>query len=103
MNYSSQTLKKDSNIRTCSERIFSRLLSYMQKSPVGGLNPIANHCPISLLTVLLVALTTVKKDVKDQIRFIKSFVPNFKPEFREALLILTRSPISISFLFCFKI
>ena len=34
---------------------------------------------IAHIAVLLVALTAVKNNVKEQIRFIKSFLPNFKP------------------------
>ena len=37
--------------------------------------------PIKILIIglILVALTAVKHNVKDQLRFIKSFLPNFKP------------------------
>lgn len=80
IDYGSESFKKDSNLRSGSERVFSRLLSVCMQSPsVIGLNATANHCTIAHITVLLVALTAAKNNVKDQIRFIKSFLPNFKP------------------------
>lgn len=80
IDYGSESFKKDANLRTSSERIFSRLLTIcMQHPPVIGLNAIKNHCTIAHITVLLVALTAAKYNVKDQIRFIKSFIPNFNP------------------------
>jgi hypothetical protein len=80
IDYGSESFKKDSNLRTGSERVFSRLLTIcMQKPSVVGLNATANHCTIAHITVLLVALTAVKNNVKDQLRFIKSFLPNFNP------------------------
>jgi len=80
IDYGSRSFKRDANLRTSSERIFSRLLSIcMQKPPVVGLKAVANHCTIAHITVLLVALTAAKNNVKDQVRFIKSFIPNFKP------------------------
>lgn len=80
IDYGSESFKKDSNLRTGSERVFSRLLTIcMQKPSVVGLNATANHCTIAHITVLLVALTAVKNNVKDQLRFIKSFLPNLKP------------------------
>jgi hypothetical protein len=80
IDYGSESFKKDLNLRTGSERVFSRLLSIcMQKPSVIGLNAIANHCTIAHISVLLVALTAAKNNVKDQIRFIKSFLPNFNP------------------------
>ena len=80
IDYDSESFKKDANLRTGSERVFSRLLTIcMQKPSVVGLKATANHCTIAHITVLLVALTAVKNNVKDQLRFIKSFLPNFKP------------------------
>ncbi len=80
IDYGSESFKKESNLRSGSERVFSRLLSIcMQKPSVIGLNATANHCTIAHITVLLVALTAVKNNVKDQLRFIKSFLPNFMP------------------------
>ena len=80
IDYGSESFKKDSNLRSGSERVFSRLLSIcMQKPSVVGLIATSNHCTIAHIAVLLVALTAVKNNVKDQIRFIKSFLPNFTP------------------------
>jgi hypothetical protein len=80
IDYGSNSFKKDSNLRSGSERVFSRLLAIcMQKPSVVGLNATANHCTIAHIAVLLVALTAVKNNVKEQIRFIKSFLPTFKP------------------------
>ena len=80
IDYGSQSFKNDSNLRTGSERVFSRLLSVcMQNPPVIGLKATANHCTIAHITVLLIALTAAKNNAKDQIRFVKSFLPNFEP------------------------
>lgn len=80
IDYGSESFKKDSNLILGSERLFSRLLSIcMQKPSIFGLRAIANHCTIAHITVLLVAITAIKNNVKDQSRFIKSFLPNFKP------------------------
>lgn len=77
INYGSKELKKIYNLRTSSERIFSRLLSIcMQQPSVKGFKSIANYCTITHITVLLVALTAVKTGNKDKIRFIKSLLPN---------------------------
>jgi len=80
IDYGSESFKKDFNMRTGSERVFSRLLSVcMQNTPVIGLKATANHVTIAHITVLLVALTAAKSGLNDKIRFIKSFLPNFKP------------------------
>lgn len=77
IDYGSQTFKKLYNLRTSSERIFSRLLTFcMQKPSVIGLNATANVCTIAHITVLAVALAAVKSNQKDKIRFIKRFIPN---------------------------
>jgi hypothetical protein len=77
IDYGSESFKKDFNMRTGSERVFSRLLSIcMQNPPVIGLKATANYVTIAHITVLLVALTAAKSDSKDKIRFIKSFLPN---------------------------
>jgi hypothetical protein len=79
IDYGSESFKKDFNMRTGSERVFSRLLSIcMQNAPVIGLKATANYVTIAHITVLLVALTAAKSNSKDKIRFIKSFLPNFK-------------------------
>jgi hypothetical protein len=80
IDYGSESFKKDFNMRTGSERVFSRLLSIcMQNAPVIGLKATANYVTIAHITVLLVALTAAKSNMKHKIRFIKSFLPNFKP------------------------
>lgn len=80
IDYGSESFKTDANLRTGSERLFSRLLTIcMQKPSVVGLKATTNHCTIAHITVLLVALTAVKNNFKDQLRFIKSFLPNFAP------------------------
>jgi hypothetical protein len=77
IDYGSTSFKKDYNMRTSSERVFSRLLSIcMQNPPVIGLKATANFVTIAHITVLLVALTAAKSNSKDKIRFIKSFLPN---------------------------
>ena len=77
IDYGSESFKKDFNMRTGSERVFSRLLSIcMQNPPVIGLTATANYVTIAHITVLLVALTAAKSDSKDKIRFTKSFLPN---------------------------
>lgn len=77
IDYGSQTFKKLYNWRTSSERIFSRLLSIMMQEPsIKGLNATANSCTIAHITILLVALATVKTGNKDKIRFVKSFFSN---------------------------
>lgn len=79
IDYGSESFKKDFNMRTGSERVFSRLLSIcMQNAPVIGLKATTNYVTIAHITVLLVAITATKSDMKDKIRFIKSFLPNFK-------------------------
>lgn len=76
IDYGSESFKKSYNLRTGAERIFSRLLTLCMQNPsVIGLNAIANHCTIAHITVLLIALTAVKTDHKEKIRFIKKFLP----------------------------
>ncbi|MFQ5753443.1 MAG: transposase [bacterium] len=80
IDYGSESFKKDANLRTSAERVFSRLLNICMQNPsVVGLNAIANQSTIAHITVLLVALTAAKNDFKEQVRFIKSFLPNFNP------------------------
>jgi hypothetical protein len=76
IDYSSASYKKSYNLRTGSERVFSRLLTLCMQNPsVVGLSAIANHCTIAHITVLLVALAAVKTGNKNKIRFIKRFLP----------------------------
>lgn len=76
IDYGSQTFKKLYNLRTSSERIFSRLLSIlMQRPTVIGINATRNICTIAHITVLVIALAAAKTGHKDRIRFTKSFIP----------------------------
>lgn len=80
IDYGSESFKKDFNLRTGSERVFSRLLSIcMQDPPVIGLRTTTNYVTIAHITVLLVSVTAAKNNVSDKVRFIKSFLPNFDP------------------------
>ena len=80
IDYGSESFKKDFNLRTGSERVFSRLLNIcMQDPPVVGLKATANYVTIAHITVLLVAVTAAKNNFTDKVRFIKSFLPNFAP------------------------
>ncbi len=80
IDYGSTSFKSDSKLRSGSERVFSRLLSIcMQNPPVISFKAISNYVTIAHITVLLVALTAAKSDMKDKVRFIKSFLPSFKP------------------------
>ncbi len=78
IDYGSETFKKLYDQRTSSERIFSRLLSFMMQTPsIKGLNATANSCTIAHITVLLIALAAAKTGNEDKIRYIKSFFSNF--------------------------
>jgi hypothetical protein len=80
IDYGSISFKTDSKLRSGSERVFSRLLNIcMQNPPVIGFKAVSNYVTIAHITVLLVALTAAKNDMKDKVRFIKSFLPNFNP------------------------
>ena len=80
IDYGSDSFKKDFNLRTGSERVFSRLLTIcMQNAPVIGFKATANYNTIAHISVLLVALTASKSNSKSKIRFIKSFLPAFTP------------------------
>jgi hypothetical protein len=77
IDYGSKSFKKIYNLRTSSERIFSRLLTLCMQNPsVVGLNATANHCTIAHISVLLIALTAANTGNKDKIRFVKKFLPN---------------------------
>lgn len=77
IDYGSETFKKLYNLRVSSERIFSRLLSICMQAPsVIGLNAIANHSTIAHITVLAIALTAIKVNKPDRIRFVKTLIPN---------------------------
>ncbi len=66
--YGTTEFKKVYNLRSGSERIFSRLLKLCMQNPsVRGLQAVSNHCSIAHITVLLIALKLVKQATK--IRF----------------------------------
>lgn len=78
IDYGSTSFKTDFKLRSGSERVFSRLLNIcMQNPPVISFQAISNYVTIAHITVLLVALTAAKNDMKDKVRFIKSFLPSF--------------------------
>lgn len=80
IDYGSSSFKTDFKLRSGSERVFSRLLNIcMQNPPVTSINAISNYVTIAHITVLLVALTAAKNNMKNKIRFIKSFLPIFCP------------------------
>lgn len=75
IDYSSNSFKNIYKLRTSSERLFSRLLLFFLKNPsITKFNPISNLCTIAHITILLIALTAVKTNHKDKIRFIKNFL-----------------------------
>jgi len=51
----------------------------MKNPSVISFNAISNYVTIAHITVLLIALTAAKNDMKDKIHFIKSFFTNFNP------------------------
>lgn len=78
INYNSKSFKKLYSLRTSSERIFSRFLTFCMQTPsVKGLNAISNVCTIAHITLLALALSAVKTGHTDKIRFIKKLIPNF--------------------------
>jgi len=80
IDYGSTSFKSDFKLRSGSERVFSRLLNIcMQNPPVIGFKAVSNYVTIAHISVLLVALTAAKNNMKDKVRFIKSFLPNFNP------------------------
>jgi hypothetical protein len=77
INYASKEFKKFYDLRSGSERIFSRLLELARQNPsVRGLRAISNHCTVAHITILLVGLAAVRTGNKDKIRFVKSFLRN---------------------------
>jgi len=73
--YGSKEFKKVYDLRSGSQRIFSRLLDLSMHNPsVRGLQAVSNHFTISHITVLLTASTAAKTRNKDKIHFVKSFL-----------------------------
>jgi hypothetical protein len=76
--YGSETFKEHYNRRTAVERIFSRLLHItIQEPSVRGLSSVRNHCTVSHIAVLLVALAAHRLGQTEKIRFVITFVPDF--------------------------
>ncbi|MBU4212321.1 MAG: transposase [Verrucomicrobia bacterium] len=76
--YATEIFKEHYNRRTAIERVFSRLLAItIQEPSVRGLSSIRNHCTLSHIAVLLVALAAYKLGHADKVRFVRTFVPNF--------------------------
>jgi len=75
--YQTKKFVKVYNMRSGSERLFSRLLSLTMKNiPVKGLNAVSNHCTLAHITCLGIALAACKTGHRDKARYIKSFLPN---------------------------
>jgi hypothetical protein len=76
--YGTEEFKQHYNRRTAIERIFSRLLAItIQEPSIRGLSSVRNHCTISHISVLLVALAAHKLSHPDKIRFVRTFIPYF--------------------------
>jgi hypothetical protein len=76
--YGTEIFKEHYDRRTAIERIFSRLLAItIQEPSVRGLVSVRNHCTISHIAVLLVALAAHKLGHSDKVRFVRTFVPHF--------------------------
>lgn len=76
--YATEIFKEHYDRRTAIERIFSRLLAItIQEPSVRGLSSIRNHCTLSHIAVLLVALAAYKLGYSDKVRFVRTFVPHF--------------------------
>lgn len=76
--YGTEDFKEHYNRRTAIERVFSRLLAItIQEPSVRGLSSVRNHCTLSHIAVLLVALAAHKLGCNDKILFVRTFVPYF--------------------------
>ena len=76
--YGTEAFKEHYNRRTAIERIFSRLLAItIQEPSVRGLTSVRNHCTISHIAVLIVALAAHEFGHDEKIRFVRTFVPDF--------------------------
>jgi hypothetical protein len=76
--YGTEAFKEHYNRRTAIERVFSRLLAItIQEPSVRGLKSVRNHCTISHIAVLLVALAAHRLGHDEKIRFVRTFVPDF--------------------------
>jgi hypothetical protein len=74
--YGTEQFKKNYNRRTAVERVFSRLLAItLQEPAVRGLTSVRNHCTISSIAVLLVALAAHHLGHADKTRYVRTLVP----------------------------
>jgi hypothetical protein len=77
IDYNSQRFKRIYSQRTSVERVFSRLLTITMQTPtVIGFQATQNHCTISHISVLLIALAAHRLGFGDKIRFVKTFLPH---------------------------
>jgi hypothetical protein len=75
--YGTQEFKLHYNRRTAVERVFSRLLAItLQEPAVRGLQSVRNHCMISNIAVLLVALAAHHLGKQDKTRYVRTLVPH---------------------------
>lgn len=76
--YGTEGFKQHYNRRTAIERVFSRLLAItIQEPSIRGLSSVKNHCTISHIAILLVAVAAHRLSYPDKIRFVRTFVPYF--------------------------
>ena len=76
--YGTEEFKQHYKRRTAIERIFSRLLAItIQEPSIRGLSSVRNHCTISHISILRVALAAHKLSHPDKIRFVRTFIPYF--------------------------
>jgi hypothetical protein len=75
IDYGSPKFDKIYNMRTCSERVFSRIINLaLRNIPVKGIAAISNYLTLAHISALLVALTAVKTGNRNKIRYFKSFI-----------------------------
>ena len=79
--YGTEEFKEHYNRRTAVERMFSRLLvTTLQEPAVRGLYSIRNHCLISNISVLLVALAAYQLGYENKTRYVRTLVPHILSE-----------------------
>lgn len=75
--YGTVEFKTYYNLRVAVERVFSRLLAItLQKPAVRGLQSVRNHCIISVIGMLLVALAARRLGYPEYIRYARTLVPD---------------------------
>jgi hypothetical protein len=74
--YGTEEFRLHYNRRTAVERVFSRLLAItLQEPAVRGLQSVRNHCLISDIAVLLVALAAHRLGYRNKTRYVRTLVP----------------------------